>query len=465
MADRSAQRITRRNFLMGLGAVSAVGLLAACGPTSTPPAATTPGGAAQPSNNQPVTLRLQARAGTEEDFWSDRAAAYNKLHPNVTVKPEFTPSGEYIQKLQTLIAGGTVGDVIHDFAGDASFQRFFVNGSTIALDQYIASEKVDLNQWFKPVIEMCKVNGKLGGLPLKGQPSRSALFFNTDLITKKGQQVPTMDWTVDDLTKMARGVTGGSGNDATYGYYFTYNDLEGWNQLALTFGDYLWSEDGKKANINTDPIMNAFKWMYDMVVTWKASPSPLATNPGPGDLFNSGYVGSYNSNWGGVPSIAKAAAAAKPPFKWSVVEFPKGPTGKRGNMVAGDMVCVTKFSTAPGEAFNLVNFLAGKESGIKLVQTSVAKGGSSTPGGRPDVYSSDELKQMSVFPPGFLDMQSKVMSETQPYRTPANYRGSEFTKAMKDKLDLLMQDKEKPTKAFFDAMQADCQAVLDQPSV
>src|SRR5690348_17236099 len=102
MADRSAQRITRRNFLMGLGAVSAVGLLAACGPTSTPPAATTPGGAAQPSNNQPVTLRLQARAGTEEDFWSDRAAAYNKLHPNVTVKPEFTPSGEYIQKLQTL---------------------------------------------------------------------------------------------------------------------------------------------------------------------------------------------------------------------------------------------------------------------------------------------------------------------------------------------------------------------------
>jgi len=81
MADLSRQYITRRNFLLGLGTVSATGMLVACGANNPAPApaSNTPGAQAQPATTQPITLRMQARTGAEEDFWVDRAEAFNKL--------------------------------------------------------------------------------------------------------------------------------------------------------------------------------------------------------------------------------------------------------------------------------------------------------------------------------------------------------------------------------------------------
>ena len=111
---------------------------------------------------------------------------------------------EYLQKLQTLVAAGQVGDIAHVFTGDSSFQMFFSSGMLVGLDKYISDDKFDLNQYFKFCIDVMKVDGKIGGLPFKGHPSRCGIFYNKDLFDAAGIKVPTNDSSYDDLTAAAK---------------------------------------------------------------------------------------------------------------------------------------------------------------------------------------------------------------------------------------------------------------------
>ena len=129
---------TRRAFLRlsTLGAVS-VGFLAACGgapasPTAAPakPAAepTKPAAAAEPtkpaaagaavpavikpsSGSKGITLRYHSRTGAEADTLNERLPEFAEKM-GVEIKPEQFPGNEYYQKMQTLIAGGQLGDTM-----------------------------------------------------------------------------------------------------------------------------------------------------------------------------------------------------------------------------------------------------------------------------------------------------------------------------------------------------------------
>ena len=106
--------------------------------------------------------------------------------------------------MQTLIAGGQLGDVVHNFTGDSSFQLFFASGVTIPLDKFIADDKYDLKQFYPFTIEITKLDGKVGGLPFKGHPSRVGIFYNRTVLEAAGAKIPTNDSTYDDLIEAAK---------------------------------------------------------------------------------------------------------------------------------------------------------------------------------------------------------------------------------------------------------------------
>jgi len=197
--------IARRRLLAGVAGAGLGLLLAACGAPSAHrhgqagqgrPARA---GAGQAQRERPVTLRLHARLGPEDDMWAQVLPKLEQAH-NVKVQLEQVSGHvEYIQKLQTLAAGGQLGDVIHVFTGDSTFQIFAANGVLVSLDDFIAADRYDLGQYYKYCVESCKVDGKYYGLPFKAHPSRCGIFFNRDLFDAAGVKYPTNDSTYDDL--------------------------------------------------------------------------------------------------------------------------------------------------------------------------------------------------------------------------------------------------------------------------
>ncbi|HEV7213619.1 MAG TPA: extracellular solute-binding protein, partial [Chloroflexota bacterium] len=218
MSTARPSALSRRRFLGGIAILGGAGLLAACGTTTAVTTSASSGSAASavsaatsaaaatsatttskaaaapaptaavptpgafatalpaPAGKKAVTLRLHARAGVEDQMFGIELPKFQQANPGVAVSYEVFTGTEYEQKLETLTAGGNLGDVVHLFTGDQIYQNFFVSGVTIPLDNLVAQEKFDLTQYYKYSIEGGQVNGKLGGLPFKSHPSRCGLF-------------------------------------------------------------------------------------------------------------------------------------------------------------------------------------------------------------------------------------------------------------------------------------------------
>jgi ABC-type glycerol-3-phosphate transport system substrate-binding protein len=495
----SRQPIGRRKLLASFGALGAVALVTACGgaasptaapakteakpaaeptkpaaapaaATSAPAAATKPaaagaaspaaGGAtspaaAKPAGNAPVTnLKLHVRLGSEEDLWTSYLPKWEQEN-NAKVELIQSPGGEHVQKMQTLIAGGQLGDVVHNFTGDASFQLFFASGVTIPLDKFIADEKYDLKQFYPFTIAITQLDGKVGGLPFKGHPSRVGIFYNRTLLEAAGAKVPTNDSTYDDLIEAAKKVH--APDKQIYGWSNPGLDSE-WYILMSRFGGSkdVYSKDGTKSQLNDPEVQAGWAWTYDMFNKHKVGISPFSTNPDINQLFTTGKIAILRANVG-----TKASFAQIKDFKWGMSVAPKGKGGQRGSLSQADVMGATKFSKSQDVAWKLVKGLCSKEAGIILGKQ---QGGSksATPGGRPDVYESDDLLKLP-FPEDTQKNTMFAMQNAEPFIQPANYRGPEIQRATDPLYQELILDKAKPDKAFFDRLHQAVQDILDKP--
>ncbi len=497
MNDPQSRRWTRRAMLRSTARATALvtgaGLLAACGgtvvpvtPTSAPAngvvptavptavaAAATQAPAAPvsapttasaiatalppPAGKQAVTLRLHARAGVEDQMFGKQLPLFQQAYPGVGVSYEVFPGGDYFQKLQTLAAGGTLGDVVHLFTGDQSYQQFFVAGIFIPIDDYIAKDKFDLTQYYKYSLDGAKVDGKIGGLPFKSHPSRCGLFYNQSMFESAGVPLPNLDMSIDDLVTAAKKLTkAGDATSAMYGYGWNWNDIEFYECIVRNFGGDLFSEDGKKWTGSSPEAQKAWQWHNDMLNTFKVAINPLQSSPSNGDLFLSGRLGMYRANIG-----TKAAYRGLDKFKWNMTLPPKGPSGSRGTYAETDMMSITKFSKARDESRALLKWITSKDAGIGLASQTGNR--SSTAGGRPDVYNSQEFLTLSGYPVGVQKNTLLAMEQAEPYRTLDNFRGPELQRAIDPILDLLMLGKAQPDKAFLGQLTDAAQAVADKP--
>jgi len=481
---------SRRDFLRlsVLGAASAA-VVAACAPAAPPtptaapkaaeptkpaaeakpteapkPAATTaaaakptevakPTPAAKPAGAaQQITLRLHARAGVEDEMFGNLLPKFEAANPGVKVVQEVFPGGDYPQKLQTLAAGGTIGDVLQSFTNSSMFQQFFVSGILAPIDDYIKRDKVDLSQWYKYSMDACLVDGKTGGLPFKSHPSRVGLFYNVDLFEKAGLKVPDLEWSYDTLTETAVKI---HKPPDVYAFSHPWHDIAFYPIMSRMYGGDFFTKDGKSTEVDKAESQQGWIWHYDMMNKHKVTLNPLQTAPTPQDMFVSGKLAMFRANVG-----TKAAFIKLDKFKWSMTLAPKGPKGNRGSLAETDVESTTKASKYPDQAWELLKVLTSKEAGIGLAQQTGNR--SSTPGGRPDVYNSPEHLNLP-YPPGVQQVSLKAMNEAEEWRGPNNFRGLEVQRLADELSDLMLLDKEKPTKEYFARVKSEIQAIMDKP--
>lgn len=182
--------IDRRGFLLGSTALATAALVAG------------------PAFAQDKRMRLAWWGGQAR---ADRTDAVSKLYadanPGVTFDTWWLAFNDYWPKLGTEVAGGNASDV---FQMDYRYLvEYAQRGSIAALDDYVASGALKLDDFDADQIEGGKVDGKLYAISMGA--NSVAMIVNTKAFDDAGVPRPTRDWTYDDYKGHAEAFNAKSG--------------------------------------------------------------------------------------------------------------------------------------------------------------------------------------------------------------------------------------------------------------
>jgi multiple sugar transport system substrate-binding protein len=457
-ADTSTQpgaTVSRRAVFGLASSVAVASLAAACAPGEGAGGT----GAGAPST-APATLRLGERATAEEQALNARLPAFAAKYPHIKVEREVI-TGDMIVALQAMAVSNTLPDNVHAYTGGQQYHTFALNGALRNIESFIARDKVDLKGWFPEMVEIMRVDGKLFGLPFKGQVLTAGFYYNVSLFEKAGVALPNDNWTLDDLVKAAQRLTVRQGTETTqWGYgLHTWGGENFTGHMRQWNGDSL-SKDGKKATMDSPEVIEGLQW-YEMMFQRERILRPItdASNDflqGKIAIFGRTYF-NYKSTI--LPSVGDPRTGK---FKWDGAMMPKNAkTGKRGGIFAGDSHAVSRDSKAPDQAFELLKWLTDKEFGVALGSQTV---GSTTLGGRPDVYADERILNHSSYTKQMQRAQlDSVTQIKEPSVVPYNFRASEVFGVRDTGVTKIADGAAKAEAGFLREVSREMQVLLDKP--
>lgn len=276
---------------------------------------------------------------------------FETQHPNITVKTQSAPYGQFYQKLDTQIAAGQAPDV---WLSDGVYvMKYAQRGAAKDLTDWIARD-LKADEYYG--LDFNKdADGRYWGVPQGIQVG--VLFYNKELFDKAGVAYPSDEWTWDDLKSSAAKLTvdaGGktaedSGFDAAsvnqFGLTF-FSITEGWFSVMKSYGGGTLDEKAENSIINSPENKQAFEWMVDgMQRGIITDPVDLKSFQSNTAVFPSGSAAMR------IGIYARVQAANEAGLNYDVTLLPKGPDGKRVSpVIANSWVINQKSSDEKAEA-------------------------------------------------------------------------------------------------------------------
>jgi multiple sugar transport system substrate-binding protein len=455
-ASAPRSRISRRG-LLATGALAAGGLAAACAPGQSG----TESGSAPQASGRVVELRTHARAASEIDGYQKNVDAFNKQFEG-KYRATYEPiTGDLYVGQETLMAGGTIGDVHYAHQSAIKFQEYAVKGAAVALDPYIAKDKnFKLTDWPQRAQEAYKIiDNKVYGLSVRGQVAWMFLYWNRDMLKKNSIPEPTPDWTLDRLLTEAKKLQQPGSTDF-YPIAYPWGGFEVTVANARRFNGELLNPPngaGTKAQLDSAPVQQMFKWYYDNIKAGLFAPRGFDTDANFGQGKMAFMIAKLAGGRGGV------ANAVQGNFEWTFDIMPKGPTGRRGGFLSIDTQQMNSSSKDKDAAWELLKWLTNKQSGINL---ALQPSGSLTPGFRKDVYCADELLNDARFPKSAMQANCDNIDQPEGYTYPHNFRllqPDSFQAVLNRYINDFADLKQEPTPAVLRELNSELQNILDQP--
>ena len=309
-----------------------------------------------PEPAEPVTVTWATWVNTESPFWQQTIAAFQEVHPNITIEIQSVPSEEMFDKLLTQIAAGNPPDTA--YVSDWMTGALAQNDGLLPLDDYIAkSNAIDIDDYVPAFLEPSRVGDVQYGLPFASETTM--LFYRTDRFEEAGLDPNHPPETWEEFSEYAAKLT--DTDNAKYGFAVFAPEA------AYYFYPWLWQAGGEQLNPD-DP--NDVVW--DSPEGQKAADfyANLAQYSPP-DLLNA-------TSWDGRVPFANGDVAMYMAGTWFagtlLTEFPDA-TGKWASAplpqdqrcattIAGDHLVVFKASKNPEAAFKWVEWLSAPENMI-----------------------------------------------------------------------------------------------------
>jgi len=461
-------KMTRRTVL-GIVAAGASGLLAACSGAAPQAPATNPTRASAPAQSTqqqaPAAskqlggeVRLHVRTGSEADTLNDVLPKFTQ-DTGIQVKVESFPTADYFTKLQTLIAGGSAGDVW--WCAYRNTPRFANSKVIMQLDDLVKADNFDLSPYYGAALAASQYKGALYALPFKIHPGPVVLYYDVQHVQEAGitmpdKQIPT--W--DALINMAKQLKKESaGRVDRYGMYLplssdsSTNTLQAVTMFARSWGGEVYSEDGKKALFGDSPAKEAIRFMSDLINTHKVAV--------PGQEFTQNFEDLMIAQR---VSLLQASSSTKSiptktggKFEVRNVLMPAGPAGKVGTQAIVDDIVINAKTRNPQAAWALTKLLCGQDVGVRL-GGGTGGNASGTCGARKDVFNDSRIMANPLHPVFLQPVQDAV-----PLRLPANLREEEVAAALHQGVTPLWLGERQPDDAFFTELNAGIQGILDRP--
>jgi ABC-type glycerol-3-phosphate transport system substrate-binding protein len=384
------RHISRRTFLTGaslVGAVLPLGLLAACSGTAGNPAATSSvtttasvtaaltGASRQTTVVAPsAAATVSGKAQVVSYFVSGDPAFLDAYQTAITTLFNAKTAGEGWQreanvqgsvipvpsnpmnKLQTMIAGGTAPDV--SGIGYEDWVPLVVQGVTLNLDSAIAQHsELNLSDFVPYDIDACQYNGHYYALPRDG--GFTELYYNADLFAGSGQQTPTAQakagtWDWSHFLVAAQALTKRSGTQTTQ-HGASTGDWLTW--LFSNQADVL-NAGGTAASLDTPEAIAALQFVQDLLI--KEQVAPTAADLAAQNLNQRFMTGKLAMTFGYRGAMANFKSITG--FHWDVAPIPSGKV-RMAHGTSGTNFISTQ-SKYPAAAFSLLAFICSTEGQI-----------------------------------------------------------------------------------------------------
>jgi len=188
-----------------------------------------------PANASPVVVELW-------HYWENKTlgsiesacAAYNKLHPDVEIRPVFVHTNNIMNRLQAAIAGKNPPALaVEDIARTGLYAA---SGALAPLDPYLAAQKVPIDDFYPGLLTCSRHKGQMISLPVS--TNNLALFYNKNLFKAAGLDPGKPPKTWDDLVAYAKKMT--KANGSVYGFEMYSQVDETGEGLTWNLQPYFW---------------------------------------------------------------------------------------------------------------------------------------------------------------------------------------------------------------------------------
>jgi multiple sugar transport system substrate-binding protein len=406
--DSRHQRLSRRSMLRAMGAAALL-------PVAAPLAAC--GGDGANSGDSTLTFVYYGDAQLQKSY-TTLFKQFSDENPHIKLRAQGIPGDSwagFANAVATRIAGGQPLDVVQ-IATEG--QRIFASkGLLEPLDPYVKKDQAAVDDYFKDVPEALKKwtdhyaasDGKTYYIP--GSYNTVAMHVNTDLFTKAGLEVPTDEWSWDDLRSAAEVIKKKTGAYIMPAGNSYFAEVMPW---LLTNGASPIDADWKTATFDTPAAIEAAEFVRSLVVDGLA--------PKPGGTFDAATLmrqGKLACMAGG-RWLANGLRTVKFVDPVTLVRFPQ--KTQTGTPLGWDAWPILKQSKNKDAAWTLIKFFMSKKFGDALVQNGTA----AVPA-RASVATSAAFLENA---PKNTELLSSILDESTPI--PGPDRGAETQAAIEE---------------------------------
>ena len=357
------RKITRRAFqraAVGVTAITATGVMAACGA----------GTAAPRAERKAVSVEYWSRwggANKTDPVDVKRLPEFDQKHAptKVTRTPFVGNHTDFLQKMTVSFAGGTAPDVFT--VGTPGIPLFGKQGSLLSVEKYPAVKK-ELADFFAPVQELGRYKGTLYGLNYF--IDMGVTQYRKDLLAQEGlpNDRKSLPKTWDQFREVARKLVKWEGGTMTrIGFNVPRTDDKMFLTAVNQLGKGLFNKEGTRAEFGGAEGERALQMFVDFVhkdrVDALGDQRPKLP---PGlNILGTGLAGISH---GSPEGLATFATAGLDPKALIVTDFTPEWTGKTTatGYLGGTWAMANKATKNPDEAVDVLLFLTTPEHNLAI---------------------------------------------------------------------------------------------------
>jgi len=290
---------------------------------------------------------------SEKETFTKLIKSFEEKNPTIKVDYLHIPSGDYVGKMNTILAGGNAPDVF--YVPDGDFGRWVSQDLLLPIGDMVDKSGIDTADMWDSGIARYRYDGASNGqgelyaLPKDIGPT--VLFYNKDIFTKMDVPFPAADapMSLDQLLETAKKLTvSNNGKTTQYGMGPLW-----WEGFVIGNGGTFLSDNKSEFIGNGQETIDALQFAADLTNKHKVVPNSSALKDlNDSEMFKTGKLAMIMTGRWMVPEFRKLS------FDWDVAPMPAKNWGGTSGSVGLAIYSKTKQSEA---AYKLVEYLGGPE--------------------------------------------------------------------------------------------------------